>query len=135
MEEISYANVMGCIMYAMVCTRPNIAYAVSVVSQFMANLGKAHWHALKWILWYLKGSLSIGLSYQCGAKMRDAITGFVDSDNAGSIDTRKSLSGYIFTIFGGLVSWKASLQKVVALSMIEAKFIAVIEVVKEALCL
>ncbi|KAL6323553.1 hypothetical protein AAG906_039135 [Vitis piasezkii] len=69
----------------------DIAYFVSVVHRFMANLGKTHWHALKWILRYLRG--------------------FVYSDYAGSIDTRNSLFGYIFTIFGGLVSWKASLQK------------------------
>ena len=78
MEEIPYANVVGCIMYAMVCTRPDIAYAVSVVSQFMANLGKAHWHALKWLLRHLRGSLSIGFSYQGGAEMGDIIIGFVD---------------------------------------------------------
>ena len=135
MEEIFYANVMDCIMYAMVCTRSDIAYFVSVVHRFMANLGKTHWHALKWILRYLRGSLSIGLSYRCGAEMRDVITGFVYSDYAGSIDTRNSLFGYIFTIFGGLVCWKASLQQVVALSTIEAEFIAAIEAVKEALWL
>jgi len=47
MEGIPYANVVGSLMYAMVCTRPDIAHAVSLVSRFMANPGKAHWQALK----------------------------------------------------------------------------------------
>ena len=50
MAQVSYANAVGCLMYAMICTRPNIAHAVSVVSKFMANLGKEHWNAVKWIL-------------------------------------------------------------------------------------
>ena len=49
MESIPYANVVGSLMYSMVCTRPDIAYAVSLVSRFTENLGKSHWQALKWI--------------------------------------------------------------------------------------
>ena len=58
MEGIPYANVVGSLMYVMVCIHPDIAHAVSLVSRFMANPGKAHWQALKWILRYIKGSLS-----------------------------------------------------------------------------
>ena len=135
MKETPYANVVGCIMYAMVCTMPNIAYVVNVVNQFMANLRKAHWHTLKWTLRYLRGSLSIGLSYQDTAKMEDVIIGFVDSYYARSIDTRKSFSSYIFTFFRGSVSWKASLQKVVALFITEAEFVPTIEAIKKVLWL
>ncbi|KAL6348521.1 hypothetical protein AAG906_013141 [Vitis piasezkii] len=74
----------------------NIVYVVNVVNQFMANLRKAHWNTLKWTL---------------RVKMGDVIIGFVDSNYSRSIDTRKSLSGYIFTFFRGSVSWKESLQK------------------------
>ena len=61
--------------------------------------------------------------------------GFVDSDYVGSLDTRTSLTGYVFTICGGAVSWKANLQLVVALSITEAEYIAVKEVIKEAIWL
>lgn len=56
MKKVPYANATGCLMYAMVCTRPDIAQAISVVSRYMANPGKQHWDAVKWILRYLKGS-------------------------------------------------------------------------------
>jgi len=55
-ESTPYASGVGSIMYAMVCNRPNLAYAVSIVNRFMANLGIVHWQALKWILRYLIGS-------------------------------------------------------------------------------
>ena len=56
MMKIPYASAVGSLMYAMVCTRPDIGYAVGVVSRFMSNPGKEHWNAVKWILWYLKGT-------------------------------------------------------------------------------
>ncbi|RVW69880.1 Retrovirus-related Pol polyprotein from transposon TNT 1-94 [Vitis vinifera] len=61
------------------------------------------------------------------------LQGFVDVDYAGNIDTRKSLTGYVFTVFGGAVSWKANLQSVVALSTTEVEYMAMIEAVKEAI--
>ena len=102
----------------------------------MSNPGKVHWQALKWILRYIKGSIGKGLLYG-GAdwSKTDAIEGFVDSDYAGCLDTRKSLTGYIFTAFGTAISWKANLQKVVALSTTEAEYIALTEAIKEALWL
>jgi hypothetical protein len=56
MSQVPYSSAVGCIMYAMVCTRPDISHAVSVVSRFMSNPGKEHWHAVKWILRYLRGT-------------------------------------------------------------------------------
>ena len=56
MSKIPYASAVGSLIYAMVCTRPDIAHAVGVVSRFMSNPGKAHWEAVKWILRYLRGT-------------------------------------------------------------------------------
>ncbi|CAM8916902.1 unnamed protein product [Rhodiola kirilowii] len=140
MQEIPYSSAVGSLMYAMVCTRPDLAHSASLVSRFMANPGKEHWAAVKWILRYLRGSTGIGLKYggadQCGAeKEADMIVGYCDSDYAASIDTRKSQSGIVFTVFGIALSWKATLQPVVALSTTEAEYIAITKVVKEALWL
>lgn len=63
------------------------------------------------------------------------VEGFVDSDYAGNLDTRKSLTGFVFTFFGTSISWKTILQSVVALSTTEAEYIAVTEAIKEALWL
>jgi len=95
MAKIPYANAVGSLMYAMVCTRPDIAYSMSLVSRFMSNPGKVHWQALKWILRYIKGSLGKGLIYS-GADKNSyssvAIEGFVDSDYVGCLDTTKSIT-------------------------------------------
>jgi hypothetical protein len=56
MSKVLYASVVGCLMYAMVCTKPNLAHAVSTVSRYMANPGREHWNAVKWIFRYLKGT-------------------------------------------------------------------------------
>ncbi|CAM8891849.1 unnamed protein product [Rhodiola kirilowii] len=135
MNNIPYASVVGCLMYSMVCTRPDLAHSASVVSRYMAHPGKQHWYAIKWLFRYLKGSLGKGLLFGGANNESEVVVGFVDSDFTGSIDTRKSQTGYVFTVYGTAVSWKASLQAMVTLSTTEAEFVAVTEAVKEALWL
>ena len=110
MKEISkvpYASVVGSLMYVMVCTRPDIAHAVGVVSRFLINLGKEHWEAVKWILRYLRGTSKVCLCFGNGEPMLD---GYTDSNMAGDVDSRKSISGFMMTFAGGAVSWKSKLQ-------------------------
>ncbi|WVZ25126.1 hypothetical protein V8G54_003670 [Vigna mungo] len=135
MESVPFSNGIGSIMYGMVCTRPDVAHGVSVLSQFMVNPGPTHSEALKWMLRYIRGSLGTGLSFQNNFQGGGYIEGFVDSDFAGCMDTRKSRSGYVFTLFGTAVSWRSTLQSVVALSTTEAEYYALAEGVKEALWL
>lgn len=117
----------------MVCTRPDLAHSISVVSRFVSDPGTEHWEAVKWIMRYLKGSLNTGLLFKKGFHYKEEVTGYVDSDFAANIDTRRSCTGYVFTVLGGCVSWKSNLQKVVALSLTEAEYMAATEAVKEAL--
>lgn len=135
MTKVPYANVVGCMMYAMVLTRLDLAHALSVVSRFMATLRKEHWKAVKWVLRYLKGTQEYGLVYGKSARKVTGLCGYVDSDFAGDLDRRRSLIGYLFFLDGCLVNWKASLQHVVALSTTEAEYTVATEVVKEALWL
>ena len=98
MELISYVNIIGSVMYAMICTRPDIAHVVSLTSRFMADHGKEHWAALKWLLKYIKGVASLGILYGGGSSSSgEALMGFSDSDFAGNVDNRRSQSGYVFT--------------------------------------
>ena len=83
-------------MYAMVCTRPDLAQSVSVVSRFMGEPGKEHWQAVKRIFRYLKGTSDVGLIY--GGDTECLVTGFSDSDYAGDVDGRRSMNGYAFTL-------------------------------------
>jgi hypothetical protein len=94
MERIPYASAVGSLMYAMVCTRPDIAHAVGVVSRFLSDPGKEHWNAVKWIMRYLRGTSKLCLSFGSGKPM---LVGYTDSDMAGDVDTRKSTSGYLIT--------------------------------------
>jgi len=83
----------------------------------------------------LNGSLKGGLKYTRAAQGKDALEGYVDSDYAGNVYTRKSLSGFVFTLFDTAISWKANQQSVVALSTTQAEYIAFVEGVKEAMWL
>jgi hypothetical protein len=135
MTSVPYSSAVGSIMYAMVCTRPDISQAVSVVSRYMANPGKGHWQAVKWILRYLKGTMQFGLVYNGNANTGNCVVGYSDSDFAGNLDDRRSQTGYVFTLSRSAISWKATLQPTVALSTTEAEYMAVTEVVKEAMWL
>lgn len=86
MQNVLYANLVGSLMYGMVCSRPDLAHSMSVVSRFMGNPGKSHWEACKWIVRYLKGTSSKGLLYTKSQTNSDIIVGFVDSDYAADID-------------------------------------------------
>ncbi|KAL1219429.1 Retrovirus-related Pol polyprotein from transposon TNT 1-94 [Cardamine amara subsp. amara] len=99
MAQVSYASAVGCLMYAMVCTRPDLAQAVSQVSKYMSNPGRKHWEAVKWILRYLRGTANYDLMFG-GEDCKDKAIGFVDSDYGGDLDNRKSTTWYVFTLAG-----------------------------------
>ena len=128
MARIPYASAVGSLLYAMVCTRPDLAHSVRIVSRFLSNLEKEHWQAVKWILRYLRGSSKTCL---CFGQSESLLQGYTDTDMAGDIDSRKSTLGYLITYFGGAVSWQSRLQKCVALFNTEAEFIAATDACKE----
>jgi hypothetical protein len=128
MSKVPYASAIGSLMYAMVCTRPDIAHAVGVVSRYMSNPGKQHWEAVKWTLRYLKGTSDMSLCFT-GADLK--LQGYVDADLAGDVDSRKSTTGFVYTLGGTAVCWTSRLQKIVALSTTEAEYVAVTEAGKE----
>ena len=86
MASIPYYSVVGSLMYCMVCTRPDIAHAVSTVSRFLSNSGKEHWEAVKWIFKYLRGTSKLCLSFG-GSK--PVLEGFTNANMAGDLDGRK----------------------------------------------
>ena len=120
MKKVPYASAVGSLMYVMVCTRPDIAHVVGMVSQFLSNPGKEHWSVVKWILRYLKGTSSFNL---CFGNNKHVLDGYTDAYMAGDVDSRKSTSGYLMKFAGGAVLWQSRLQKYVALSTIEAEYI------------
>lgn len=132
MSTIPYSSPVGSLMYAMICTRPNIAHAIGVVSRFLSNPRKAHWEAVKWILRYFRGTSKMSL---CFGGSKPILERYTDADMAGDLDRRKSTSGHLFTFAAGAISWQYKLQKCVALSTMKAEYIAAVEAGKELLWL
>ena len=113
MSQVPYSNAVGCLMYAMVCSCLDLSYAIS---RYMANPGKEHWKTVQWIFRYLRGSTDVCLHF---GRTRDEVVGYVDSNFTGDLDKRKSLTGYVFTIDGCTINWKAPLPTTVTLSTTE----------------
>ena len=101
MSKIPYASAIGSLIYAMLCTRPDIAHAVSVTSRYQSNLGEEHWTSVKYILKYLRRTKDMFLVFGNGELQ---IQGYTDSDFMSDIDDRKSTSGSLFICNGGAVS-------------------------------
>lgn len=119
-------------MYATMCTRPDICYAVGFVSRFQSNPGLAHWKAVKRILRYLKGTEDYVLCYQ-GTNLR--LIGYSDADWGSDLDERKSTSGYAFLLNNGAITWSSKKQSCIALSTMEAEYIVCSSAVQEAVWL
>ena len=132
MSKVPYSLAVGSLMYAMLCTRPYIAHAVGVVSRYMNNLGKEHWKAIRWILRYLRGTTSHAL---CFGGSDIVLQGYVDAYIAGDKDSRRSTTGYVFTMGGTTISWISKQQKVVALSTSEVEYVVATEASKEMIWL
>ena len=130
MSRIPYASAIRSIMYAMICTRPDVSYVLSMTSRFHSNPGEAHWTAVKNILKYLKSTKDSFLVY--GGEEKLVVNGYTDSSFQTDKDNLASQSGFVFCLNGGAVSWKSSKEATVANSTMEAEYIAACEAAKEA---
>ncbi|KAH7465285.1 Retrovirus-related Pol polyprotein from transposon TNT 1-94 [Fusarium oxysporum f. sp. matthiolae] len=127
-----YAKAIGCLMYAMLGTRPDIAFGVSLCSRYLANPTKAQEAAVKRIMRYLRGTCDFKLEFRGDIR---PLTGYTDSDWAGDTETRRSTAGYIFNVGSGAISWAAKRQQSVALSTCEAEYMGQTQATKEAIWL
>ncbi|KAK1629218.1 hypothetical protein QYE76_003533 [Lolium multiflorum] len=125
MSQIPYASAVGSIMYAMLCTRPDIAHAVSLTSRYQSDPGMEHWTAVKNILKYLKRTKDMFLCY--GGDQELVVTSYTDASWNTDPDDSKSQSGYVFILNGAAVSWASSKQCTVAKSSTESEYIAASE--------
>ena len=100
MRRVPYATTVGSLMYVILCTRPNICYAVGIISRYKSNLGPEHWNVVKHILKYLNRTKNYMLVYS-----RKDLTpiGYTDSDFQSDKVSRKSNSGSVFTLGGGAI--------------------------------
>ncbi|KAK8600391.1 hypothetical protein V6N12_050245 [Hibiscus sabdariffa] len=130
MSQIPYALAIGSIMYAMICTRPDLSYALSMTSRYQANPGEGHWIVVKNILKYLRRTKDVFLVY--GGEEQLSIKGYTDASFQTDKDDSRSQPRFVFCLNGGAVSWKSLKQDTVADSTTEAEYIAASEAAKEA---
>nr|XP_033508643.1 secreted RxLR effector protein 161-like [Nicotiana tomentosiformis] len=132
MFRVPYSSVVGSLMYAMMCTRPDICYALGLVSRYQSNPGRDHWKVVKRIFRYLKGTADYSLCY---SRNDLYLRGYTDVDWAGNRNDRKSTSGYAFLLSGGAISWKSKKQTCTTLLTMEAEFVACASAVQEVVWL
>ena len=118
-----YAAAIGSLMYAAIGTWPDIAYAVQHLSQFTSNPSPAHWSAIKHIFRYLKATCEYGITYG-GGNIVPILEGFSNVDWGNSDLDHKSISGYIFLFRNVPISWASCKQRTVAVSTMEAEYMA-----------
>ncbi|KAL3246854.1 hypothetical protein ABHI18_010803 [Aspergillus niger] len=131
-RRVTYQRIVGSLMYIMLGTRGDVAYAVSMASRYLANPGPQHMNLARRILRYLNGTKGLRLTYKGQPQM---LKGFTDADWGGCRNTRRSTAGYLFNIGSGAISWQSKRQSVVALSTCEAEFLGQTQATKEAIWL
>lgn len=135
MENIPYARLVGSLMYAQVCTRPDIAFAVNILSRFQSNVGHEHWVAGKKVLRYLKATKDHLLTFRKIEEKELEVECFSVASYKQDPDDLKSTSGYIFMLAEGAVSWKTNKQSLTETPTFQAEYIAVFEATGHALWL
>ncbi|KAG8490933.1 hypothetical protein CXB51_014728 [Gossypium anomalum] len=131
-DERGYRSLVGFLLY-LTATRPDILYAVGLLSRFMHCCNVAHFKAAKRVLRYVKGTLNFGVKFGRSKELK--LVGYSDSDWAGSVDDIKSTSGYFFSLGSSVFSWSSKKQQTVAQSTTEAKYIAAATAVNQAIWL
>lgn len=133
MKTVPYAELVGSLNWLATTTRPDIAHSVGTLCRFISNPGRQHWTAAQRVLRYLSSTQNFGIRF---LKSRIAastnLIGFSDADWAGDPDTRRSTTGFIFTLNGAPISWKSKLQASTALSSVESEYIALCGAAREA---
>ena len=130
-----YASAVDSLMYAMVCTCPDLSQVVSVVSRYMHDPSRGHREAVKWILWNIKGIIDIGLIFKKDVAGKYEYIGYVNSSYAVYLDKCRSTTGYVFILSQAQVSWLSTQRSIIALSITEVEYMAMIEAMKEAIWL
>jgi len=134
-KELPYQNLIGCLLYLSINTRPDIAYTVSFLSQFNTCYTTTHWGLAKRLLAYLKYSSKRGLKYSRAKEPTFCLIGYADASWAENPMDYKSYSGFCFTLDDNLICWESKKQKLPAQSSSESEYIAMTEAAKESIYL
>ncbi|KAK5836576.1 secreted RxLR effector protein 161-like [Gossypium arboreum] len=131
-SESTYRSLVGCLLY-LTATRPDIMFAVSLLSRFMHCCNEKHFQTAKRVLRYIKGTKSCGMLFRKVENMK--LIGYADSDWTGTIDDMKSTLGYLFTLGSAIFCWSSKKQTIVAQSTAEAEYVAAAGAINQAIWL
>ena len=138
-QKFPYREIVGSLMYLMICTRPDICYAVTTLSRYLNCHGPMHHAAALRVLRYVKGTRKLGIIYSrkdpAASPAQSEVYGYSDSDHAANVDDRRSITGYVFFYAGGPITWKTKTQPRTALSSTEAEYMALAAASCEAMSL
>ena len=128
-SKLEYSRVIGCLMYAMTCTRPDIAFAVGKLSRYTSNPSAHHWQAIQRVFKYLKRTMDYSLSY---TGYPSVLEGYTDASWISNTEDNSSTSGWVFLLGGGAISWASKKQTCITSSTMESEFVALAAAGKEA---
>ncbi|GKC80541.1 zinc finger, CCHC-type containing protein, partial [Tanacetum coccineum] len=128
-SQLEYSRVIGCLIYAMTCTRSDIAFVVGKLSRYTSNPGTQHWQTIQRVLKYLKKIMDYRLMYT-GYPL--VLEGYTDASWISNTEDKSSTSGWVFLLGGGAISWASKKQTCITSSTMKSKFVALAAVGKEA---
>ena len=139
MAKLPYRQAIGSLLWLAGGTRPDISYAVAQVARFSSNPGMVHWKAVIKIFRYLQNTINLGIKFSTSTieniSTNINITGYADSDHGRCVDTRRSITGFLFLMSNGPICWQSKQQTSVALSSMEAEYMALCAATQEAIWL
>nr|GEU62440.1 zinc finger, CCHC-type [Tanacetum cinerariifolium] len=128
-DQLEYSRAIGCLMYAMTSTRPDIAYAVGRLSRFTSNPSRQYWKAITRVFKYLRGTLNYCLSFVVHPPVLEA---YSDASWINHVEDSSSTSGWVFLLGGGAISWASKKQTCITGFTVESEFVALAAAGKEA---
>ena len=129
-DQQNYQQIIGSLLYASRGIRPDVTFIVGVLARYCGKPNQLHLTDAKRVLRYLKGTAKLALTYT--AEGNASLTGYSDADWAGDRDTRRSTSGMTFMLQGASITWSSKRQASVALSTVEAEYMALSQATQEA---
>jgi hypothetical protein len=124
----------GAILYAATITRPDLLYYAGLLARYISIWNFEHYKAAKHLLCYIRGASDLCLTFDTNAG-KQIVLGYVDADWGGDLNTRRSTTGHVLKVFGGIVAWKSKLQSTVALSTMEAEYMSSADAAQQAIWL
>ncbi|GJW24657.1 reverse transcriptase domain-containing protein [Tanacetum coccineum] len=124
-SQLEYSRVIGCLMYAMTCTRPDITFVMGKLSRYTSNPRTQHWQAIQRVLQYLKKIMDYRLIY---TGYPSVLEGYTDASWISNTKDNSSTSGWVFLLGGGVISWAFKKQTCITGSIMESEFVALVAV-------